>query len=475
VDRDFGLVGTVTDAADPDKVKVAFKGGGRGVPPGRWLKKGQVFALVAVSAGAAGRRTTRVPWALLQVQEPPGDEGTCVCQLFPRTRSLAASGSVLGYRCLKLGTTRAPLRIRLVKANAPVLTPAPNLQVRVRRHGFTSEDGDGLGGASDAEGYFSTEPRNVAYDNVAFVTVLVADTPVAQVPLPILDGQTVVLPTAADAASTLVFRKRLWEQGVVEEQLMLDDLFKDLNTSLDKADVPKTKEKAQGALDRLNRALETFTRTRDELAAAPAPGGKRLDLAKGNAYLKDVEKARDDLTAFIARLDKAMAEANDPKRQEARKLFEQARLLEDQQAEYGKALELYEKVLADGDDAKLRERVGRLKEAWKPKDDRHAAAREFIYETWPKVEPSAAAMRKAVKEAEGALEVCEQAKDPLGPRRLLKVATDHAAQLTKQLGALSPDVTEDDRKPAEELTEVLESLANLIKKANAYVAKTPVP
>ena len=59
LDRDFGVVGTVTDGGDGKTVPVAFKGSGLKVPLERWVKPGDVFALVQV--GTDGR-TTRVPW-----------------------------------------------------------------------------------------------------------------------------------------------------------------------------------------------------------------------------------------------------------------------------------------------------------------------------------------------------------------------------------------------------------------------------
>ena len=68
VDRDFGLVGTVTDGGDGQTVRVAFKGGGLKVPLDRWVKKGDVFALVQV--GADGR-TALLPWAVLQADAAP--------------------------------------------------------------------------------------------------------------------------------------------------------------------------------------------------------------------------------------------------------------------------------------------------------------------------------------------------------------------------------------------------------------------
>src|SRR6516162_3229655 len=73
VDRDFGLVGTVTDGGDGQSVKVAFKGGGLKVPLDRWVKKGDVLALVQVRDG----QTRRESWMLLQADAAPSADGSC--------------------------------------------------------------------------------------------------------------------------------------------------------------------------------------------------------------------------------------------------------------------------------------------------------------------------------------------------------------------------------------------------------------
>jgi hypothetical protein len=464
VDRDFGLVGTVLDASNPEKVRVAFKGGGLGVPLDRWVKKDDVFALVQVSGG----RAARVPWTLLQVQQPPGDDGTGSFRLLQgRPRPLPGGD----YRCLKLGTTRGPVRLRLVKNEPPNYPPATNVPIQVRQHGFA--DDDKVEGATDLDGYFTTEKKKVQYEGVAYVSVLYAGDVRAQVPVAVVDDRPITLPVnlSADAASQLLVRRKLWEQDLLDKLVYLSGLFSSLNESKPQEQKLAT---AQKAMEGLNNDITNFVRERKELAAAPPPpGGKPLDLAAGDAYLQDVQKGRDQLLAFANNLEKALKDESDPARQEARALLGQARLLEEGEAEYGKAIELYDKALALAEDAKLKERLARLKDAWKPKNDAHAEARAFIYQAWPKMGPGD--MKEGVKEARKALEECKRVKDPLGPRRLLKVATGHAAQMTKQLEGLAPDVNEDDHKLALELTATLDDLARLIKETSAYVGTVTPP
>src|SRR5262249_23098864 len=105
VDRDFGLVGTVGSKEAGGRVRVDLKAGGMGGELGRWVKKGEVFAVAEISRIGTGLRSRREDWMLLRVEEEPRD-GACVCRLFHRFgKPLVGGPSVLGYRCLKLGTS----------------------------------------------------------------------------------------------------------------------------------------------------------------------------------------------------------------------------------------------------------------------------------------------------------------------------------------------------------------------------------
>ncbi len=465
VDRDFGLVGTLLDGGDGQTVRVAFKGGGLKVPLDRWVKKGDVFGLVQVSADG---RTTRLPWSILQAEGSPGEDGTCACKLFPpQQRPLSGAG----YRCLKLGTVRAPVRVRVIEAGRKPPRVPENVVVYVGRDGFTRGNKDAH--VPDPDGYYSTEKeKEPLYDGVAFVTVTQAGQVRAQAPVALVDDRTVTIPIKLGAEQPQwLTDRRLWEGNLLSEQLMLDDLFKSLNEDIGKADKrPAAVDRARKVLEGLSTRLAVYAEEREELAKSK-PASSNLN--KGDSALADVKKGRDDLQAFVGRLDKILKEENSPEAREAKAAYEQAHNLETA-GEYGRAIELYEQVLAKTKDAKLAERLPKLKAAWEPKDDAHKKARAFIYETWPKLE-TPALMKQRIKSAQEALAVCRDDKDPFGPRRLLAVALLHAKQLTKQLGELSPDANEQDREPAQELTDVLESLAKLIEDAKKVVAANPAP
>jgi hypothetical protein len=428
-----------------------------------------VFGLVQV--GADGRPAARLHWSILQAEAPPGEDGACSCKLFPpQQRPLVGAG----YRCLKLGTVKAPVRVRVVEAGRQPPRAPENVVIYIGRTGFTRADSDAH--VPDPDGFYSTEKEKedkALYEGVAFVTVTQAGQVRTQVPLALVDDRTITIPIKLGGEpSEFLTNRRLWEQGMLNDQLMLADLFRSLNDDLNKPDkVEASLARARKAMDGLNQRLPLYAEERDELAKAK--GAAANSLAKGDRVLADVKKGRDDLQDFVGRVDNILKEQNGPDGREAKASLEQAQNLE-RAGEYGRAIELYEQVLAKAKDAKLSERLPKLKAAWETKDDNHRKARAFIFETWPKLE-SPALMKQRIRSAQDALAVCRAAKDPLGPRRLLAVANLHAKQLGKQLGELAPEANEQDREPAQELSEVLDSLAKLIEEATKVVAASPAP
>jgi hypothetical protein len=479
VDRDFGLVGTVIDTGDGKKVRVAFKGGGLKVPLDRWVKKGDVFSVVQV--GVNGGTVPR-QWVLLQAEETPGEDGTCTCKLWqPQKGPLTATGA--GFRCIKLGTVTAPVRVRVreVVKQGPPRPPRGVVTVSIGRQDF-GDDPAGAGG-TDADGFYSTEHNKESkpdYKGVAFITVTYDGEDRARVPVALVDDRTIDLVIRPPDETSIVLQQRsLWERDLDAERQNLEGLFKSLVADSRKPDRRAAAvDHARKELENLDKKLRQYQADLNELAKyeKAAKNQKPLNLAAGRALLQIVRKGRDDLAGVVADMDKAVKEDNSAENQQVLDTFEEAKNLE-KQADYGRAIELYQKVLDKTKDAKLEQRLAKLKEAWKPQNDEHRKAREFIYNTWPKLEESPTVMKERVIEAQKALAVCRKVKDPLGPRKLLKVALSHHVQLSKQLEELRPtlDTVEADRKMAAALDEVLTPLATVIQEATAAVEQTPVP
>ncbi len=452
-------------------MRIAFKGGGLKVPLDRFVQKGNLFALVQV---AAAGRTTRVPWTLLQAEATPGDDSSCVCQLLPAQRPLPAGAE---FRCLKLGTIKAPVRLRIIEGGrrGPGPARAPeNVVLYIGRQGFVKTED--LGRTPDNLGYYSSEKEKEGplYDGLAFVTVTHDGQVRTQVPVPIVDHRTVTIPIKLGTEPPQFLTERsLWEQSLLNEQVTLGDLFPSLNKEVEERR-EATLERARKALDHLSGQILLLNQQREGLVAQakPANGGKPLDLSKGERGLADVRAGRDQLAAWLAQWEKVQKEGTSPEARAAQADFVQAHNLE-LEGDYGRAIELYDKVLAKTKDAKLEARLPRLKAAWEVKGEKHRAARAFVYETWPKLE-SPATMKERVKQAQEALDTFRAAKDPLGPRKLLKVALTHSNKLKQDSEKLS-DTSEEDLKLARDLEGVLGLLARVIDQATKDVAANPVP
>jgi hypothetical protein len=477
INRDLGLVGTVIDKGE-QVVKVGLRGAALKVPLDRWVKKGDVFAIAQVRQGAGGLKGVRVPWALLQVQEGPDAAGTLTCRLFNRhAKPLDEGPGVIGFRCVKLDTTKGPLRLRLMDATAKVPTPKPNQQVHVRRYGFTAEDGQRVEGATDADGYFSTEragDRGV-FDNVAFISVLSDNQVRVQVPVPIHDDRpvSVAVNIQQEAGLQLTVRRDLWERQIYEGLLVLADLFREMEKLLAK---PGQKQMALDAADaaatRLRDDLLRFGQMREKLLedAKEMKAEDKLILKDGDQRLKELTAGRDKLQKFIAGLRRVLAEENDPKRKDAKEKLARAQLLEDE-ANYDQALGLYKEVIDSKlfDDAELSKRYESLKKSWEPKNDKHAAAREFIVKTWPTLELSKLA--GSMKEVREALETCKANDDALTPRKFLFVTVGLVGKLKEQLATLDPDNNEDDRNVAKRIDELTDDLNRLVREVSDSLEK----
>jgi len=116
----------------------------------------------------------------------------------------------------------------------------------------------------------------------------------------------------------------------------------------------------------------------------------------------------------------------------------------------------------------------RLEAAWKPKNDTHAQASQYIYEDWSKSKDPAA-LKEALPKARAAFDVCRKAKDFLTPRKLQTLSvTTHAAELEKRRGSLQKD-DKDDVELLKLIGEDAEQLARLIKDVDDFLKQATAP
>ncbi len=463
INSDFGLVGTVLEAGTD--VRLAIQGGKRGTSLGRWLKKGDIFAVVRLHRQGSTVRSTRLPWAILQVAQEPRD-GECRCRFFHRFEEdrLTSGKGILGYRGLQIATTTAPVRLRLI--DDQTFQPLDRLRAHLSRDGFS---GKARELTTDADGLAATEE---AFANVAFVRILSGNSVVAQFPVPLVDERTVVCRVRVNPQTgleALEFRKDLWVRRIYDDLLAGSARVAELNDLLGKS-LPAALERARQGAKNLHEELNTLELERDQLidlARQLKPRPAQLDLREGQQRLEELQQRQKRLAAFITQLEAAVKEAGSKKTQNLRQMLERARLLENL-ADFDQAIAHYEKFLAmDADQAKVKSHLEALKKSWAVRTMEHGQAREFLLKAWPRTE--VAGLKAALAEAKKAFAVCKKNGDALTPRKLPGANLAHAANLHKRLDTLKGQDTEDNRAEARALVGVAQDLMQFHRDVNAFL------
>jgi hypothetical protein len=476
--RDFGLVGTVVgDTRNPNQIRIALKGGKLGVPFDAWVQPGEVFALVQVARSGGGQP---IRDAILQVVDPPDKGGTCVCRLFARhydadpASRLAATAGGQGYRCLKLGTADAPLRLRLVNDRG---LPHFRLQVKVLRGGFDVAGRDVLFSAStNRDGYVET-PKSVPY--LACVVVQHGDAVVARIPVPIWEDHVAVRALVLDPNSTrvaeLIALRDRHNRRLDDAIQLQQDLGATLVNLLGKSKHEEALAEAQKGLTRLQDDLRDLDGEQRAL-------GLEVDRAKKDAKLQEdavrdlladggrrqhLEAAQQQLKEFVADWS-AQVKRTAAQRELAARVA-QARLLKTNEARYDEAIKIYDQAFKDyGSTPELEKELRELKAAWaiKPGNEAHADARRWIYHTWPELKPSDKILA-SLDMARKHFEACKSAGDRLTPRKMLLAGMDHVKQVQQQMAGLRTD-REDQRQQFESLKTLREGLKKLLDDVHGY-------
>ncbi|MFN4261590.1 MAG: hypothetical protein ACK4RK_20085 [Gemmataceae bacterium] len=470
IDRDFGVVGTLAADAQAHAVRVTLKGGELGVPLEHWLAKGEVFALAQIHSAGGKLVSEQVPWALLQLVDGPDSHGVCRCRLFHRYEQPLRQGpGIVGYRCLKLGTTTAPLRLRLI--DRQTLLPQSGLQVDVSALGLEPNDEIKQRGSTGPDGVLPILKPDYSYRHVAFVRVSSAGTLIARLPVPILEDHLVVgavrVDDRAEARGQMEQRRRRLLDRLYDVLLVQSDLAKELNTRLSRPqEQAEALKLAQEGLRTLMTDLQALNSEMIDLRVAlhEAPEKVNLDVRENEKLLQTIVERRDQLKQLVAQLEEAIHQEKDPKRQEAKALVAQAQLLEEQ-ADFDQAISLYEKALGPlGNPQQLQEHLAQLRQAWKPRDPAHAEARRFFYDIWAKLDSSPTILAELPR-AFAALQTCRQADDKLTPRKVIHTCLAHLKLLNREQEQLQSQGGEDARAKTKVLDEVEKSLSQLHQQA----------
>jgi tetratricopeptide (TPR) repeat protein len=449
IEHDFGAVatidpGSVPASSNPSRsidVTVTFKGSGLRVPIDRWVKAGEVFAIARVFASRGGESSYRVPWALLQANDAPKN-GRCSCRLYSRlVDPLAPGGSTLGYRCIKLGTTTAPLRIRLVNNQnfGPLTDFAP--QVKIGQESFDATPSEELVPSEDG---LITSTKS--YTNIAFVTVSRDGRALALIPVEILGDRIIVCPISSDATAALLAeldlrRKRLVSQ-LNEELAVSTQLFTDISQLVSQDNKEEALSRAKQGAEAVEKDISSGKIDLATLRAAIRDSNveNKLPLKQVDNLISQLQERLEKLQAFTGKLKKVRADDLDPQRAAWAERVEQAGLLE-KIADFDQAIKIYERVLKElpegGQKPELQKHYESLKTVWNKASDNTelAKARKFIYEVWPGVN-SVKGLSDNVEEARSAFDVCKNAGDYLTPQKLLVSFPKQAPLLAARLDQL---------------------------------------
>jgi len=493
VKQDFGAIGTF-DSPPPGQelVRVRLKGAGLGGQIERWVKKGDVFAVVQVrrgpgrparanldGQGVAGPQQMgkRIDGLLVQATEGPKN-GTVMCRMFQRYGGevLPVRGAVLGYRCVKLGTIDAPLRLQLVDASG---TPYRNsaLQVRVHAERFPERADEGEE-ASFRNGVYQSRK---SFSGLVCARVSIADRTIARIPIEILGDEVTIrqvkIEPGAEARGRLDQARRDVIGRITEARLTQARCFRDL-LALEKEGKNK---------DALARA-ETVRKSTDTEEAELRQDIERLaerarrELPDGQAYTADCQQQmqvlRDrqkELGKHIDDLNDAIRIENDPaiqaRRKQVQEQIRQAELLA-QQADYDQALAAYERALSALDDseakAAVQKRYDVLKKAWAIHDKQHASARQFIYEKWPALKDPKE-IRDNLPAARKAFEKCKAVGDRLTLNKLQLTAPELVNHLLDEAKAIQDSTEEEDQRRQAALKKVSEDLEQFLKEVTEYL------
>ncbi|MER3415698.1 MAG: hypothetical protein C4297_05735 [Gemmataceae bacterium] len=450
--QDFGLVGVVTAHRTDKVLEVRFRRPHvpeEHMPPLLRVRAGEVYALSQIRRGSDGRPVgVRIPAAVLYAVELRA--GGCLAQLFQRYQTpLRADRRTLAVRVIRLGTVAAAPRLQVVDSRTE--EPIPGVAVTVSPSGFDTVQTVDLG-ATDARGWIAS---NEVFQNITFVKLSWLGRPRAQIPVPLLDDQPVVLRLTtneeAEALAEFEFRLRQWAREVSEARAVLVEGVQQVQRF-------EARQNEKAALDRARQTIQTLSEEKhkieqglDDLRSLAKAAGKQAAqlLAEGEQYFASLVNDLRDLEEYVKREENPSP---------AYKLVKQARLRE-AAAEFDQAIRLYQQALKeDPKQPEVQRHLKELQDQWTLKSSAHKQARQFIRETWDKLTESED-IRTHLKKTLAAVDTCFKEGDTLTPRLVLRINLRHMDQLSALLRSLAPESSSEDQELAKKLQQVIEELA----------------
>ena len=500
LERDLGLTGSVDTviAKTVDELKVVVRGGQLGSLD-RLVKVGDVFKLSQITKtarpgpppvySASGKRETPAPGTvhppaltatarpltLLQVKEV-GKDGTLRCAVLSRYENPAGPGrDVLGYRCLKLGTTEAPLTVKLVSEHAGGKKDVGTVVVRATERGFDAkaEARDTLQ-FKDREGVFRSGRE---LKHLACVTVSLGAN-VRTFPVPVMGPEPVALPFEVDEkleAQAANMRSLLAASVRVADARAAQTVCFEATAALIKDQKnARALERARGGYNAAKAAHATLSDEIARLKESPdlTPAAPRLITTIEN-NLAALQQFNVQLEKHVKTLESVVAREDNPTIALVDALNEQIEL-QLGRGEVDEAIGTYDHMARVCEQAKLEDlraqavaRRDALKAEWAPKDAAHKAARDYLLKTWPALE-TIADIHGSLKRIEAEVQVCIDKKDRYTLRKLLIIFSAATTKLNDLFAPLDPTA---DAALIGAAKDAGEKLAALEQKITAFVNK----
>ena len=493
IGQDFGLIATFDPAGAGEKVFIKMKAAELG-PIDKWLKTGEVFAVVAIQRRLPAQPNTKGPTktkavqigkriddVLLRVVGEPRD-GVIPCQIFYRREVPLPTRGVLGFRCVKLGTTTGPLRLKLVDA-AGIPQKGASLQVYAHANGFPQGDKE-ADSTVNRDGVFVSKEQ---FANVAFVRVLLGNRQLARIPIELqgdrIEVRTITLDPDAERHDQLDAERRDLLTRITDGRLTQVHCFQEIMAL----------EQAGKKTDALSRG-ESVLKLLDAAAVELQDDIGKLKIQtkelapKTDGYANDCEQQlqilrgkQEELRQHLAKLKESIVEDNNPlvqaKKKKIQDLIREAELFVTQ-AEYDQALAKYKDAVAEvQDEPAAKQRIESayqsLKKAWAltPGDQAHAEARTFIMDFWPKLS-TAKDVRDQLPEARKAFEKCKAVGDRLALNKMHQASVEVTTKFVDELKKLSEGaMEEEDKNTLEIYQKVNEDYSKLLKDVENYLVK----
>ncbi|MCI0703928.1 MAG: hypothetical protein L0241_22955, partial [Planctomycetia bacterium] len=340
LDRDFGLTGTVElVTSKPSEGKIAIRGSALGSVKD-FVQVGDVFAVASVrktnrpapqpirtatgkiiapppgSVPPPGFTSTPRDFSLLKVTDVAPD-GTCRCLVLTRYQSLIPPDKgVVGLRCMKLGTVKAPITVRLMSKDGTVHKTASNVSVRASDVGFALDKKDNPRDVCHVRLGTALFDSQDALNNVACVTVVVGSLRYL-FPVPIMNDSPITLPVeiSEEVLERVAFERAVLKAAsdAADARLAQTVCFKTVAKLIEGKNNSEAFNRAKGGYDAADAADKGLTdevaRLREQVHKWPEAGRVLDSIEK---HLAALRRYNADLAKHIETLKKVVEREKNP-------------------------------------------------------------------------------------------------------------------------------------------------------------------